>query len=61
MKRVMGLTHDQIMALQHEHDLRPLWTSIGMTAKYPAMTGKEKLMERLKVFAKNNLEFHKLL
>ena len=30
MKRVMAMNHDQIMSLQHEKDLRPLWTSIGM-------------------------------
>ncbi len=58
MRRVLALSHDQVQMLQHDKDLRPLWSSIGMTAQYPKMTGKEKVMERLKIFAQNNLEFH---
>ena len=58
MRRVISLSQPQVLMLQHDKDLRPLWSSIGMKAMYPNMTGKEKVMERLKVFAQNNLEFH---
>lgn len=58
MRRVLGLTDFQVLCMKHDKDLRPLWRSIGMTAQYPNMTGKEKVMERLKTFAQNNLEFH---
>ena len=58
MRRVLALSHDQVQMLQHDKDLRPLWSSIGMKAQYPKMTGKDKVMERLKEFAKNNMVFH---
>lgn len=58
MKRVMAITPDRLLGLKHEKDLRPLWLQIGMTSKYPNMTGKDKIMERLKTFAENNLRFH---
>lgn len=61
MIRVVGMTHDQVMGLQHDKHLRPLWLSIGMTAKYPAMTGKEKVFDRLKTFSVSNLTFYGLL
>ena len=61
MKRIMALTDDQIQGLQHEKDLRPLWSSVGMTAVYPNMTGKVKVVEKLKHFAEKNLKFHGLL
>ena len=58
MKRVMAITPDHLAELKHEKDLRPLWSSIGMTAKYPNTTGKEKIFERLKNFSETNLKFH---
>mmetsp|Transcript_69205 Transcript_69205/g.135842 ORF Transcript_69205/g.135842 Transcript_69205/m.135842 type:complete len:190 (-) Transcript_69205:88-657(-) len=58
MKRVMALKPEQIELLKHEKDLRPLWIHLGMTAKYPAMTGKVAVVERMKTFAENNLRFH---
>jgi hypothetical protein len=61
MKRVLAMDSDQVQTLQHEKDLRPLWSSIGMTAQYPRMTGKEKVMDRLKIFADSNLQFHGLI
>ena len=61
MKRTLAITPFQLLELKHEKDLRPLWHHIGMTAQYPAMTGKEKIMDRLKAFASANLEFHNLI
>jgi hypothetical protein len=61
MKRTLAITPCQLLELKHEKDLRPLWHHIGMTAQYPHMTGKEKIMDRLKAFATANLEFHNLL
>ena len=58
MKRVIAMHQIHVMALQHDKDLRPLWSSIGMKAQYPKMTGKEKVMEKLKAFAQVNLQFH---
>lgn len=58
MKRVLAITSSQLIELKHDKDLRPLWSSIGMAAQYPSMTGKAKVMERLKVFAESNLKYH---
>lgn len=35
MKRVLSFAHEQTMELKQEHDLRPMWESIGMTTNYP--------------------------
>ena len=61
MKRIMSVTSEQLDIMKHEKDLRPLWSDVGMTSKYPAMTGKEKVMDRMKTFAENNLKFHNRL
>jgi hypothetical protein len=34
MKRVMAMTHEQVIELQHEKDLKPLWSSIGMVSNF---------------------------
>mmetsp|Transcript_20119 Transcript_20119/g.27726 ORF Transcript_20119/g.27726 Transcript_20119/m.27726 type:complete len:175 (-) Transcript_20119:27-551(-) len=61
MKRILSITPGQLDFMKHEKDLRPLWADVGMTSKYPAMTGKEKVMERLKTFSENNLTFYNRL
>jgi len=54
----MSLNEQQVMMMKHDKDLRPLWSSIGIQKTYPHMTGKEKVMERLKKFAEANLTYH---
>lgn len=61
MKRVLAISSSQLQELKHDKDLRPLWNNIGMTSQYPHMTGKEKIMERLKAFAAANLEYHRII
>jgi hypothetical protein len=58
MKRVLTISDIHLQGLKHDKDLRPLWSSIGMTSMYPNMTGKEKVMEKMKTFAENNLRHH---
>ena len=60
MKRICAITHDALQFMKHEKDLNPLWLSVGMTSKYPHMTGKEKVMERMKIFAEANLSYHSI-
>lgn len=61
MKRVLAITGEQLLGMKHDAHLRPLWDSIGMTSMYPHMTGKEKVMTRLKAFAESNLRFHRYI
>lgn len=58
MKRVLTISDIHLQGLKHDKDLRPLWSSIGMTSMYPNMTGKEKVMDKMKTFAENNLRHH---
>jgi hypothetical protein len=58
MKRVLKVSDDEVHCYQHDRHLKPLWKSIGMTSVYPKMTGKDLVVERIKVFAENNLRYH---
>lgn len=60
MKRICAITHNALLDMKHEKELQPLWQSVGMTSKYPHMTGKEKVMERMKLFAEANLSYHNI-
>jgi hypothetical protein len=61
MKHILTITPDQLKDMRHEHELKPLWISAGETAKYPHMSPKEAVLERLKTFAEHNLKFHGLI
>ena len=58
MKRILAITPDRLDNMKHDKHLRPLWYSVGMTAKYPHMTGKETVMEKMKDFSLVNLRYH---
>lgn len=59
MKRMMKTSTDDMNKKTHS-ELRPMWDKLGMTAKYPNMTGKATVIERMKSFAEKNLAYHKL-
>ncbi len=58
MKKVMKFADDEADYMTHDRHLKPLWKSLGMTTDYPKMTGKELVVERMKVFAENNMRYH---
>ncbi len=61
MKHILTITPEQLQTMRHEHELKPLWIAAGETAKYPSMSGKEAVLERLKTFSEHNLKFHGII
>ena len=57
LKRFLNTSVDRLSIYTHR-ELQPMWTRIGMTSRYPHMTGKATVINKMQVFAQNNLEFH---
>ena len=60
MKRILQAKPEAMEVYTHR-ELMPMWERMGVIARYPPMTAKAKVLDRMRAFATKNLEFHQLL
>lgn len=60
MKRMLQAKPEAMETYTHR-ELLPMWERMGVIARYPPMTAKAKVIDKMRAFATKNLEFHQLL